>query len=259
MGPVRPKRDKSADLSLAGRAYNLAYWYSCREGAGPPMADKRVERTKGYLREALEELLREKPLERITVTEVLARAEVSKNAFYTHYGSLTALVEDCYLHRLVYFCGTNKRRGDYATREEAITETMEQRARLLYDFKRNPNLARAVLTNAGTSPYFASCEAAEEELNVDHLVTEYGTGERVADYLDDEDCAHFIASGCFAMERRWVRGGMVDDIEHLVKAGALLSLSCTAAMVGHRIEPEYKAAIEAWHFDPEAGESPAAF
>lgn len=196
MGPVLPKRDESADLSLAGRAYNLAYWYSCREGAGPPMADKRVERTKGYLREALEELLREKPLERITVTEVLARAEVSKNAFYTHYGSLTALVEDCYLHRLVYFCGTNKRRGDYATREEAITETMEQRARLLYDFKRNPNLARAVLTNVGTSPYFASCEAAEEELNVDHLVTEYDTGERVADYLDDEDCAHFIASGC---------------------------------------------------------------
>lgn len=116
------------------------------------MADKRVERTKGYLREALEELLREKPLERITVTEVLARAEVSKNAFYTHYGSLTALVEDCYLHRLVYFCGTHKRRGDYATREEAITETMEQRARLLYDFKRNPNLARAVLTNVGASP-----------------------------------------------------------------------------------------------------------
>ena len=111
----------------------------------------------------------------------------------------------------------------------------------------------------GTSPYFASCEAAEEELNVDHLVTEYGTGERVADYLDDEDCAHFVASGSFAMERRWVRGGMVDDIERLVKAGAFLSLSCTAAMVGHRIEPEYKAVIEAWHFDPEAGESPTAF
>lgn len=52
---------------------------------------------------------------------------------------------------------------------------------------------------------------------------------------------------------------MVDDIERLVKAGAFLSLSCTAAMVGHRIEPEYKAAIEAWHFDPEAGESPTAF
>lgn len=59
------------------------------------MTDKRVERTKGYLREAVEGLLLEKPLERITVTEVLARAEVSKNAFYTHYGSLNALVEDC--------------------------------------------------------------------------------------------------------------------------------------------------------------------
>ena len=149
------------------------------------MTDKRVERTKGYLREAVEKLLLEKPLERITVTEVLARAEVSKNAFYTHYGSLNALVEDCYLHRLIYFGTTNKRRGDYATREEAITETLEQRARLLYDFKRNPNLARAVFTNVGASPYFANCEAAEEELNIDHIVTEYGSDGRAAPYLDD--------------------------------------------------------------------------
>lgn len=215
------------------------------------MTDRRVERTKGYLREALEDLLLEKPLERITVTEVLARADVSKNAFYTHYGSLNALVEDCYLQRLIYFGKTNKRRSDYSTREEAITETLEQRARLLCDFRRNPNLARAVFTNVNVSPYFASCEAAEEGLNIDHITTEYGTMERVAPYLDDMSCARFIADATFATMRRWVREGMVGDIEQLLKANALLSLSCTAAMVGHTIEPEYKAAIDAWHFEPE--------
>ena len=67
------------------------------------MADKRVERTRRYLRNALEELLLEKPFNRITITELLARAEVSKNAFYAHYGSLEALVEDSYLHRLPSF------------------------------------------------------------------------------------------------------------------------------------------------------------
>lgn len=143
---------------------------------GYGMTDKRVERTKGYLRDAVEDLLCEKPYERITVTEVLARAEVSKNAFYMHYGSLAALVEDCYLHRFVYFNSTGKRRGDYMTREEAITETLEQRARMLADFKRNPNLARAVLSNEGMSPYFLACEEAEEELNIDHIVCEYGDG-----------------------------------------------------------------------------------
>ena len=81
------------------------------------MADRRVERTKGYLRSAFEGLLLEKPFSRITVTEVLARAEISKNAFYSHYGSLAALAEDCYLHRLVYFGSTNKRLKDYMTRE----------------------------------------------------------------------------------------------------------------------------------------------
>ena len=51
------------------------------------------------------------------------------------------------------------------------------------------------------------------------------------------------------MMRRWVREGMVGDIEQLVKAGAFLSLSCTAAMAGRPIEPEYRAAIDAWHFE----------
>lgn len=128
---------------------------------------------------------------------------------------------------------------------------------MLYDFKRNPNLARAVFTNVGASPYFASCEAAEEELNVDHIVTEYGSSARSAPYLDDASCAHFIADATFSALRRWVRDGMVGDIEHLLKANAFYSLSCTAALVGHTIEPEYKAAIDAWHFDPEASGEPA--
>ena len=128
---------------------------------------------------------------------------------------------------------------------------------MLYDFKRNPNLARAVFTNVGASPYFASCEAAEEELNVDHIVTEYGSSARSAPYLDDASCAHCSADATFSALRRWVRDGMVGDIEHLLKANAFYSLSCTAALVGHTIEPEYKAAIDAWHFDPEASGEPA--
>ena len=221
------------------------------------MADRRVERTKGYLRSAFEGLLLEKPFSRITVTEVLARAEISKNAFYSHYGSLAALAEDCYLHRLVYFGSTSKRLKDYMTREEAITETCEQRARMLLELKRNPNLARAILSNIGASPYFSICENAEEELNIDHIETEYGTDVHPTPYLDAETCSRFICSASFGMLRRWVQDGMVGDIEKLVKSGAYLSLSCTAAMVGHTIEPEYKVAIDAWHFDPEAAEGPA--
>lgn len=211
------------------------------------MADKRVERTRRYLRNALEELLLEKPFNRITITELLARAEVSKNAFYAHYGSLEALVEDSYLHRLVYFEG-GKRRVDYATREDAITEDLDQRARMMLEFKRNPNLARAVFLNVGVSPYFASCECAEEDLVVDHVATEYGGDAWVAPYIDTDACSRFIRAGIFGMLRDWVRGGMVDDIERMVKAGAFFSLSCTAAMVGRAIEPEYLTAINAWHF-----------
>ena len=47
--------------------------------------DRRVNRTKAMLREALMALVREKPYDRITVTEILGRANVGRSTFYMHF------------------------------------------------------------------------------------------------------------------------------------------------------------------------------
>jgi AcrR family transcriptional regulator len=53
--------------------------------ASKKKTDARVRRTRDALGDALVALMQEKPFETITVQDVLARANVSRSTFYTHY------------------------------------------------------------------------------------------------------------------------------------------------------------------------------
>ena len=55
--------------------------------------DLRVKKTKRAIRSAFYELIKEKPLEKITVTEIAARAEINKATFYAHYETVYDLVD----------------------------------------------------------------------------------------------------------------------------------------------------------------------
>lgn len=55
--------------------------------------DRRVRRTRNQLQNALIELLREKPLQGITVRELTERADVNRGTFYAHYKDIYDMVE----------------------------------------------------------------------------------------------------------------------------------------------------------------------
>ncbi|AQZ61789.1 TetR family regulatory protein of MDR cluster [[Actinomadura] parvosata subsp. kistnae] len=59
-----------------------------------PSSDRRVRRTRLALARALIELAEERELSRIGVSDVAERAEVSRSAFYDHYGDVHELAED---------------------------------------------------------------------------------------------------------------------------------------------------------------------
>jgi AcrR family transcriptional regulator len=59
---------------------------------GHPVEDRRVRRTKNLLHGALASLLHEKPWSRIVVKEILARADVGRSTFYTHFRDKDALL-----------------------------------------------------------------------------------------------------------------------------------------------------------------------
>lgn len=55
--------------------------------------DRRIKYTKMVLKQALMEILRERPIERVTVKEICLRADVNRSTFYVHYGSPQELFE----------------------------------------------------------------------------------------------------------------------------------------------------------------------
>ena len=56
--------------------------------------DIRVKKTKRAIQKAFIDLLREKPIEKITVKEIAERAEINKTTFYSHYETLDALTAE---------------------------------------------------------------------------------------------------------------------------------------------------------------------
>ena len=60
------------------------------------MEDKRIIKTKKYLKDTLIELLDEMPFEKITVTMLCQKADISRITFYSHYDDKYDLVEDIF-------------------------------------------------------------------------------------------------------------------------------------------------------------------
>lgn len=54
--------------------------------------DKRVRYTKAMLRQALLKLMEQRPIGKITVTDVCAAADINRNTFYAHYASVEKLL-----------------------------------------------------------------------------------------------------------------------------------------------------------------------
>ena len=55
------------------------------EGKGEKRTDRRIQRTRGLLQEALVELILEKGYEAITIQDILDRANVGRSTFYEHF------------------------------------------------------------------------------------------------------------------------------------------------------------------------------
>ncbi len=56
--------------------------------------DRRIRKTKSSIKSTLIELLRSKPLNNISVTELTSKADISRKTFYLHYNSIFEAKED---------------------------------------------------------------------------------------------------------------------------------------------------------------------
>ncbi len=60
------------------------------------MEDRRIRKTKKNLKNTFIEMLEDMPFEKITVTDICKRSDISRITFYTHYSDKYALVDDIF-------------------------------------------------------------------------------------------------------------------------------------------------------------------
>ncbi|RSX49484.1 TetR/AcrR family transcriptional regulator [Bifidobacterium callimiconis] len=193
--------------------------------------DRRVRRTRTRLTEALLELMKSKPVDRITVTELTERADVNRVTFYSHYGNVRALL-DTVMDEVTVSCRSRIEThadqiiaGDflplatdiltYVDEHEQVFSVMVSSAGEVL-FNRLADDIRDVC-NRVVDPVSQAVESTGERLGD----AELRRAEMIRDYQFD-----YIMGGIMNVVRNWFAGGRREPIEFVA---AILASTTRAA------------------------------
>lgn len=175
--------------------------------------------TKKAIVEAFLELLNEKPLDKITVKEIVDSCGINRNTFYYHFEDIHALlvfVIDAEVERVI------AKHADVKSLEEGFIEGAH--------FALSNKRAVYHIYNS------VSREELERYLNTiaEEVVRRLIEGQNIAEgvsKLDQELIIHFYKCGLSGMVLAWVGEGMKTEPEQMIQSlGYLLEGSVAAAM-----------------------------
>lgn len=180
--------------------------------------DRRIDRTRGALYDALIESLKKKPIDRITVTEICQTADINRSTFYLHYNSLQDLyqstIESLYEEvrkSLEQFVEKDHGWLDMIFRDGEVEVPII--LHILIFLKENRELMRVLIAGDEHAdflkPFYESGKAS-----VLSVLKESGAPipESVAIYY-----YHYVASGVIGLTVHWVESGMRESPEDITK------------------------------------------
>ncbi len=168
--------------------------------------DRRVLYTKMFLKESLLELMKEKPVDKITPTELCRHANINRNTFYTHYYSVRDVLEELELefsNQIVESLSTRFSASEYDVMLQEI-------CRIIYDRR---DFCKILLSENGDTAFFNNVIG----LGKPFVVAQW----RDAGIdLPDEDMEMFFAfivSGSVAIIRKWAASDMKQTPEYIAQ------------------------------------------
>jgi len=167
--------------------------------------DRRVKYTHQVLKQALITLLAQKPITKITTTEICALADVNRGTFYTHYTDqydLLAQIQDDFVAEVLDL--QDKRRSEHMSTLAMLTE-------LAIYFREQLPLCKVLFTTSGGEELIAKLmhDASREFLE--------GWQGQAIPPADVETLYEFIAHGSAAVLRQWVMTGAIEPPEHIAR------------------------------------------
>ena len=183
---------------------------------------KSAKRSRHLIHSALFDLMGEKPFEKITVTDIVKRADINRGTFYAHYAN----VPDVLQHLLGIVAGYIRAEIDGApTSEEIPGRVMRMLQRLLEE---NMSVARCLMTSSaeGYITDYLGAYGMERLLEDGKVVT---AEQRVL----LTPFAFFCTGGMIATYRAWFAGQLDITLDELTgKSIEIMTSLITGAFLG---------------------------
>ncbi|MDR3192942.1 MAG: TetR/AcrR family transcriptional regulator [Treponema sp.] len=177
--------------------------------------DRRIRKTRAALKQAFINLLSKKDIKEISVRELTEQADVNRGTFYLHY-------------RDVY---------DFFTHIEG--EVLAEFERFIQTYQNHPPLQLSLLLNlfqyiVENAQVFQAILKTGETKFLDRLIEicrppDTAEFERLYENWTPEHYHYnydFVAHGCVAMLRRWLKQGMPETPEYMAELAERMILSC---------------------------------
>ena len=168
--------------------------------------DRRILYTKMVLRESLLELMREKPIGKITPTELCRRADINRNTFYAHYLSpeslLTSIEDDLYAE-------INRSLTDSPTDGNVLGMLTE----ILKAIRKNGDLCKVLFSERGDKDFLRRIVNIARE----KCVAAWRAAGMTAEGGLVEMLYNYSAGGIVAVIEGWIREGMASSPEEVAR------------------------------------------
>lgn len=189
-------------------------------------ADPRSARSREALVEAMTQLLDERELAAITITDLVAQAAVTRPTFYQHFGDLPALARAAALVRLDAMFPDEPQPAGLTPEEEYDCTEMVTRT-ILAQLRHHAGFYRRVIHGAGAFELFDDFVALLET----HILTGSPVGPRIggALQLGPADRATILSGGVTWLIMRWLDSDFSGDnaVDRMARrvANAMIALS----------------------------------
>jgi AcrR family transcriptional regulator len=170
---------------------------------------RKTEYTRTALRDSLIELMKEKPVTKITIKELCEKADINRTTFYTHYHDQYELLRQIENETITYFEDRLKKYDDKYSRGET-TQMIEE---LFQYISNNRNSIQVLLSENGDINF---------QKKVFHHFTHH---EQVMKYFPDkalnsetrEYFSIFVVNGTVGLMQHWLKNNMNIPVRELAK------------------------------------------
>lgn len=165
--------------------------------------DIRIKRTKDLINNAMLELIKEKPIEKITPTELCRRATINRNTFYSHYKSTSDVlteIEDELFETVDSSLNVNN------TPVDAITILCKM-------LKTNQKLSNLIFSKNASAKIMNRVFEITNKFNMSKMSNENNNLSETQKQM----LSSYTIMGSAAALEQWVKNGMIEEPESVAK------------------------------------------